>query len=168
MDFTKFSDIGFFDGLQNLDAQVFIGVTVLAFGLVIFWVVREMGGFKAFKEPWVIALVAVSVVFSLIVAWFVAHETYEREVGDVRYENITKVFDVSDDNFEKVKVQNHMGRSVSPEPFKDGNFADLEATIKDRDSETLHKVTFGFEESGEPFIYETGEVSQEFIESLRK
>lgn len=47
-------------------------------------------------------------------------------------------------------------------------FSDVSTTIKDAEAQTMREVTFGFKASGEPFIYEMGEVNKEFIENLKK
>jgi len=155
MDFTKPSDVGLFDGFTewyHFAIEAVIVVAVIAFIVLI---VRH----SDFKET---TDIFIAVFFSLSVLLFTLVTPINLQgsaIIDARNENISKVFNVAD---------NQKYETLEENSSKDDVFADVKTTIKDTEAQKIYEVTFGFKESGEPFIYETGKVNKEFIENLKK
>lgn len=155
MEFTKPSDIGLFDGFTewyHFAIEAVIVVAVIAF---IALIVRH-SDFKETTDIFIAAFFSLSVLLFTLVTPI---NLQGSAIIDARNENVSKVFNVPDD--QKYEM-------LEDYRSKDDVFSDVKTTIKDADAQVMYEVTFGFKESGEPFIYETGEVNKEFIEKLKR
>lgn len=146
MDFIKHSDIGIFDWLDNwVNLGIFAILVIICVAIFIF-VIKG-------TEPAGVFFMLVGLTFPMLGFML----GFVNEVKIAQEENISKVFNVSDDQqYEQVSTT------------ESGKFSDVTTIIKNVDEQVMREVTFGFKESGEPFIYENGEVNKDFITSLKK
>lgn len=153
MDFVSRGEVGIFDWLGSWSGIGILAILVLICVEVFVFVFK----FFDFSIP---GAVVSGIFFMLIGLFFPAmgfSAGFMHEVKVAQEENIAKVFNVSD---------NQKYTRISP--AEDGKFSDVKTFIKNSDEQVLREVTFGFKESGEPFIYENGEVDKDFITSLKK
>lgn len=161
MNFTKHSDLGYFDGLLRQEGIGYAVVTAIA--LIGLLVVLPILFYKQ-KERLVRILFVLPAIFLLLLGFALNEVALESLVKDTQYKNITKVFDVSESTFERKQVQDDYESVL----FGVERFTDVQATVTDKKSRVIYDVTFGFKESGEAFIFKNGAVDKEFIENLKK
>lgn len=159
MDFTKFSDLGYFDGLFYKEGLPFLVVFLIALGAVIFVFAHSGIDFKSGEGVTMLMCCAIMVAFLAVNANSSAFHAMEVET---QKDNIRQVFNIPEGGFEDVSVAQDLLIFDTGEGFHD-----LKATIKDEGKEALYEVTFGFKDSGEPFVYDRSE-AVEFVEGLKK
>lgn len=155
MDFKRPSDIGIFDGFTEWwHFGIEIILVILAVGLITLVIY-----FFDFKETASIPLAIFFIFIALTIVFLPIFTLQSFAKEDARNENVSKVFNVSED--QKYEI-------IDDYKSKDDVFADVKTSIRDAEAQKMYEVTFGFKESGEPFIYETGDVNKDFIEGLKK
>lgn len=151
MNFTQYSDIGFFDIFTHWH-PIFFG----AFGLASLLLLAYL----RLSDKLVNVIIAGMSLFIMVSGVFLG---WSHQVSDVRSDNVMEKFNVSESDLLNAHNLNNLEL-----PYEGGNFADFVTSVRDREKQSIHEVTFGFTDSGEPFIYENGTVDAEFIEGLKK
>lgn len=156
MTFTKLSDVTLMDALMHgwVVASMFLAIGL---GVMIIREIRYVGfnGFLDSFQSIFLILWGVSIPFLFAVLF------YAFEVEQVKYGNITQAFDISEDRFDNIEKEEIDHR------FEDGGFTDMRLTLTDDETRATYEVTFGFKESGEPFVYDRSD-DVALIESLKK
>lgn len=148
MEFINKSDLSYLDRWGYVPFYVFIVLGVLALLNIFLIFIAISSSKKAVDRDFYRILTPVLAIVSIVA---IAVTPYGHSIsGIIDKQNIQTKFNVSED-------QKYNGVEQG-----------YKAIIEDRDNHIIREVIFGFEDSGEPFIYETGEVNKEFIESLKK